>query len=204
MHSRSARGYLSHVMRAPLPFLLSLRFAAQGLVWAHRTQRNFRIQVLAAWGAGLACCLLPLSALELASVAICVALVLGAELLNTALEAAVDLASPHPHPLARVAKDVAAGAVVVACLGAVAVGGAIFVPHLVGWEAREGGWRWAVALLGMGAGLRALLPRWVGPVVDAAVLPPRPSGLASHAPMEIGQGETTREESALGASTRQG
>ena len=50
-----------------------------------------------------------------------IAFVLAVELLNTALEAVVDLVSPDDHPLAKIAKDVAAAAVLVAAAGAVAV-----------------------------------------------------------------------------------
>ena len=56
--------------------------------------------------------------------------VLGLELMNTAVEAAVDMASPQYHPLAKVAKDAAAGAVLVAAAGAVGVGLWMFLPGL--------------------------------------------------------------------------
>lgn len=57
--------------------------------------------------------------------------VLTMEMLNTVVEAVVDLASPELHPLARVAKDVAAGAVLLSALASVVVGVYVFVPHLV-------------------------------------------------------------------------
>lgn len=57
-----------------------------------------------------------------------VALVLAFELANTAIEVLVDLVSPEPHPLARAAKDAAAGAVLVAAVGAVVVGTLVFWP----------------------------------------------------------------------------
>ena len=71
-----------------------------------------------------------LSRLEWALVALAVAGVWTAELLNTAIEALTDLASPDFHPLAGKAKDVAAGAVLLAAAGAVVVGGLVFCPHL--------------------------------------------------------------------------
>jgi diacylglycerol kinase len=80
-----------------------------------------RIHAVLAAAAVLAGALLRLSPLEWAAVAFAVALVLTAELLNTALEAVVDLASPAEHPLAKRAKDVAAAAVLVAALGALAI-----------------------------------------------------------------------------------
>ena len=72
-----------------------------------------------------------LSRLEWALVALAVASVWAAELMNTAIEALTDLASPAYHPLAGKAKDVAAGAVLLAALGALVVGALVFVPHFI-------------------------------------------------------------------------
>ncbi len=55
--------------------------------------------------------------------------------MNTAIEAAVDLASPEQHPLAGKAKDAAAGAVLVAAIGAAIIGACVFGPKLAGWLA---------------------------------------------------------------------
>ena len=71
-----------------------------------------------------------LARLEWALVALAVAGVWTAELLNTAIEALTDLASPDFHPLAGKAKDIAAGAALLAALGALAVGALVFGPHL--------------------------------------------------------------------------
>lgn len=71
-----------------------------------------------------------ISRLEWALVAISVACVWSAELVNTAIEALTDLASPGYHPLAGKAKDVAAGAVLLAALGALAVGALVFGPKI--------------------------------------------------------------------------
>jgi diacylglycerol kinase (ATP) len=57
-------------------------------------------------------------------------IVIGAEGANTAIEAVVDLVSPSYHPLAKIAKDVAAGTVLLAALGAVVIGMIIFLPRL--------------------------------------------------------------------------
>lgn len=73
-----------------------------------------------------------ISRLEWALVAISVACVWSAELMNTAIEALTDLASPEYHVLAGKAKDVAAGAVLLAAFGAVVVGALVFGPHLLG------------------------------------------------------------------------
>lgn len=77
-----------------------------------------------------------LNRLEWALVALAIAGVWAAELFNTALEALTDLVSPGFHPLAGKAKDIAAGAVLLAALGAVAVGLLVFGPKVfaqLGW-----------------------------------------------------------------------
>ena len=71
-----------------------------------------------------------ISRLEWALVALAAAGVWTAELLNTAIEALTDLASPAWHPLAGTAKDVAAGAVLLAAVGALVVGALVFGPRL--------------------------------------------------------------------------
>ncbi|MGI6605307.1 MAG: diacylglycerol kinase [bacterium] len=113
------------------PFLESLCFAWKGLVWAWRTQGNLRRHTLAAvLAVGLARWL-KLSAAEQALVVLTVALVLITELANTALEALVDLYKRTYHPLAKVAKDVAAAAVLVAAFAALIVGLMILGPPLL-------------------------------------------------------------------------
>lgn len=98
---------------------IGLRHALRGLAAAWREQPNLRIEtavglVALALAAGLGVSAVP--------VLLSCALVLSAELLNTAIEAVVDLTSPDPHPLAGRAKDVSAGAVLVAAGISVAVG----------------------------------------------------------------------------------
>jgi diacylglycerol kinase len=110
----------------------SFRYAVAGLWWALSTQRNMRIHVAIGAAALVLGVLLRLSTAELALVALTATVVLAAEMLNTVVEAAVDLASPASHPLARIAKDVSAGAVLVTSLGAIAVGLLLFLPHLLG------------------------------------------------------------------------
>ena len=81
-----------------------------------------RIHAAAAAGVVVVGAVLRLPPLSWAVLALAVGLVLTAELLNTALEAVVDLVSPEDHPLAKQAKDVAAAAVLVASLAALAAG----------------------------------------------------------------------------------
>ena len=104
-------------------------FAGLGTAW--RTQRNVRIHGLIALAVVVAGAVLRLPPLAWAAVALAIALVVAAELLNTAIEAVVDLVSPEEHHLAKRAKDVAASAVLVAALGAVAVGVCVLVAVVV-------------------------------------------------------------------------
>lgn len=97
----------------------SAGFAWAGLAHAYRTQANFRIEVAAAV---LACALAVALRVPLAPILLSCALVLSLELVNTAIEAVVDHATSEFHPLAKVAKDAAAAAVLLASMGAVLVG----------------------------------------------------------------------------------
>ncbi len=113
-------------------FWQSLAFAFSGVRRALQSQRNLRIHVAIAAAVVIAAFVLRINRSEWAIVVALIALVIGLELLNTAIEALVDLASPASHPLAKVAKDTAAGAVLVAALGSVAAGLIIFLPRL--WQ----------------------------------------------------------------------
>ena len=112
-------------------FRRSFRYALRGLATALREQPNARIHLAAAVAAVATGWLLPLSRLEWCFIASAVALGWVAELLNTALEYAVDLAADGArHALAAKVKDVAAGAVLVAAAYAAFTGAMVFGPHL--------------------------------------------------------------------------
>jgi diacylglycerol kinase (ATP) len=100
----------------------SFEHAYRGLVYTVRTQRNMRIHVIIATLVLVASLLVGVRKLELAVLVLVVLLVLITEMFNTALEFAVDLATKEYHPLAKLAKDVSAGAVLVSSVGAVLVG----------------------------------------------------------------------------------
>jgi diacylglycerol kinase (ATP) len=106
----------------PTGWLETVNCAIEGILWAAKSQRHMRYHFTAAMGMLLTALFLRISALEFTLLAFAVTLVLFAELFNTALEVVVDLVSPEYHPLARRAKDVAAGAVLVASIGAVVIG----------------------------------------------------------------------------------
>jgi diacylglycerol kinase (ATP) len=109
--------------------LVSFRYAWAGVRYAFTSQRNFRIHTVItvlAINLGL---WLKVSPVEMAILTLTCALVLVLELLNTALESAVDLAVGQSyHELAKIAKDCAAGAVLIASIAAVLVASFIFIP----------------------------------------------------------------------------
>jgi diacylglycerol kinase len=107
-----------------------VRCAFSGLGLVFRSQDSARIQLLAAIAVVLLGLALRLSAAEWCAVVLAVAVVLATEAANTAIELAVDLASPGYNVVAGRAKDVAAGAVLIAAFGAAAVGAIVFGPHV--------------------------------------------------------------------------
>jgi diacylglycerol kinase len=113
-------------------FLAGFGYAFHGLWYTLRTQRNMRFHVSAAIVVTIAGVLLHLSAVEFAMLYVAIAGVFIAEMFNTVSEICVDLAQPEYHPLAKTAKDVAAGAVLVSAILAVVIGIFILGPHL--WE----------------------------------------------------------------------
>ena len=86
-------------------------WAIEGLVYAFRTQRNMRIHSVVATMICMIGLWLGLAARDWIIILMLIGLVFAAELMNTAIEAIVDLVSPTPHPLAKIAKDTAAAAV---------------------------------------------------------------------------------------------
>ncbi len=100
----------------------SFNHAYRGLVYAVRTQRNMRFHVVASAVVLVLSLLVGASRLELALLVLVIAAVFVTEMLNTALEFTVDLVTREYHPLAKLAKDVSAGAVLVTSIAAVAVG----------------------------------------------------------------------------------
>ena len=104
----------------------SFNHAAEGIVHALRTQRNLWIHFSLAAAVLVAAAGFGASKLELAVLLVAITFVLVAELVNTAVEAAVDIASTSFDPMAKLAKDIAAGAVLVAALSAAAVGYLVF------------------------------------------------------------------------------
>ena len=114
-------------------FLTSFKYAFSGMWHVLRTQRNARIHLSLALVVIVLGLWLGLSRIEWAIIVLTIGLVLAAESFNTVAEAAVDLATAEYHPLAKIAKDVAAGAVLLMAITAVVVGILILGPPL--WAA---------------------------------------------------------------------
>ncbi len=115
----------------------SFRHAFAGLGYALRTQRNTRIHLTIAIGViALGLCL-DLTPTQWAILALTIGMVLVSEMLNTVAETIVDLISPGYHPLAKVIKDVTAGAVLLTAIFSVAVGLLVLGPPR--WERLFGG-----------------------------------------------------------------
>jgi diacylglycerol kinase (ATP) len=114
----------------PTRYIDSINCAIEGILYAARTQKHMRNHFLAALVLLVAVLFMRVSALEFTLLAISVSFVLFAELINTAIEILVDLVSPEYHPLAKLAKDVAAGAVLLAAIGA-SVMGYLILAHYI-------------------------------------------------------------------------
>ncbi len=107
----------------------SFRYATQGLLYSFRSQRNFRIHVLIGVLVFSLAIWLKLAFIDLAVLVLTVTAVLVLELINTAIEAVVDLAIGRRfHPLARIAKDCAAAAVLVASISSLLIATLLLLP----------------------------------------------------------------------------
>ncbi|MDH6057274.1 diacylglycerol kinase family protein [Umezakia ovalisporum] len=110
---------------------ISFKYAWAGISYSFHTQRNFRIHLSVCALAIALSIFLHLQAVEIALISITSGLVLALELLNTAIESVVDLTVKHSyHELAKIAKDCAAGAVLVSAFAAVLVAGTLLMPPL--------------------------------------------------------------------------
>lgn len=110
----------------------SFRHAAAGVAYVIRGERNARIHLVIGALVILVSLGLGLSRFEWALILLTIGIVLAGEMLNTAIELVVDLVEPQSHPMAGHAKDVAAGATLVAAIAAAAVGVVILLPKI--WD----------------------------------------------------------------------
>ena len=126
--SPKARNRLDKSARAK--FLGGFAFAFAGLSYCFRTQINFRVHIAISILAVVLGLVLGLSWVEWALLATVIVVVMAAEMVNTMVESLVDLVTQDYHPLAGIAKDIAAGVVLLTAVGAVVVGIFLFLPKL--------------------------------------------------------------------------
>ncbi|HEX3806843.1 MAG TPA: diacylglycerol kinase [Gaiellaceae bacterium] len=108
----------------------SFNFAVEGVIHVLRTQRNMRIHFAVAFIVLVVALLINVTKFDLIALLISITFVLIAEMLNTAVEAAIDIATTSFDPMAKLAKDIAAGAVLIASVNALAVGYIVFAGKL--------------------------------------------------------------------------
>jgi len=116
--------------------LESFNFAVEGIIHVVRTQRNMRIHLVAAVVVLVAAIWIGVSKLELIALLLAIAFVFIAEMINSALEQAIDVATTSFDPLAKLAKDVAAGAVLIATVNAIAIGYLVFSSEIADRSSR--------------------------------------------------------------------
>jgi diacylglycerol kinase (ATP) len=113
-------------MRVRPSVIESFNFAIEGVIHVLRTQRNMRLHFAAAVAVIVVAVAVGVSKVELSLLLVSIAFVLVAEMINTAVEGAIDAATTSFDPMAKLAKDIAAGAVLIASVNAVAVGYLVF------------------------------------------------------------------------------
>lgn len=114
----------------------SFKHAGAGIIYCFKTQRNMGIHAAAGLLALIMAYVLHVEKIEMMLLLTAVFAVVGAEVFNTAIEKAVDVATRDKNDLAHIAKDVAAGAVLLAAVFSILVGLFVFVPPL--WEIVSG------------------------------------------------------------------
>lgn len=112
-------------------FLNSFTYPIKGLKYAYRNEQNLAVDVGIALIVIIVGIIFKLNVTEWAIISLTVGLVIGFELINTAIEAVVDLVTEEYHPLAKVAKDTAAAAVFIMAIVAIIIGLIIFLPKVI-------------------------------------------------------------------------
>jgi diacylglycerol kinase (ATP) len=107
-------------------FIESFNAAVEGFIYVLKTERNMRIHFLAAFFFIVLGIYLNFTYLELTALCVIIVMVLASEMINTAIELIVDMIKSEFHPIARIIKDVSAGAVLLASINAVVVGYILF------------------------------------------------------------------------------
>jgi len=115
----------------PTTWVQSVNLAIEGIIYAARTQRHMRYHFYAALSALVLSLVLNITRNEFILLCMAIVLVLVTEMLNTAIEVTVDMISEKFHPMAKIAKDIAAGVVLIASIGALTLGYLILYPALM-------------------------------------------------------------------------
>ena len=110
---------------------ISFKNAFAGIVWAVKTQPNFRVHLFLSLAALVLGSILTISYIEMTIIVFTIILGLTCEMINTSIEAMTDLITTEHRENAKIAKDVAAGMMLTTATGAVVVAIFIFVPHLL-------------------------------------------------------------------------
>lgn len=113
------------------PFYKSLGYAISGIIQCIQKERNIKIHLVFMFLVIICGFLFQLSITEWLVCILLFGLVISLELVNTAIEAVVDLCTQEYHPLAKIAKDTAAGAVLISAIASVVIGLIIFVPKIL-------------------------------------------------------------------------
>ena len=114
-------------------FKNSFKYSFEGLKYAYKFEQSMTIHFFMTAMVILAGAFFKVSVAEWAVLLIMISIILATELINTALEAVVDLVSPDFHPLAKVAKDCASAAVFIYSIAAAILGFVVFIPHIINY-----------------------------------------------------------------------
>ena len=112
-------------------FLKSFGYSMDGLAYAYKYEQSMLIHVIATIGVVTANILFGISSFEWLVTLLSIGMVLSAELINTAIEAVVDLVTLEIHPLAKIAKDCGSAATFVLAMMAAAIGFVVYIPHII-------------------------------------------------------------------------
>ena len=109
----------------------SFKYAFEGIIYAFKYEQNITIHFIAMIIAVAFGIIFSISFTEWLVITLIIGLVIATELINTSIEATIDLITDQTHPLAKIAKDTAAGAVLVFGITALIIAVLIFVPKII-------------------------------------------------------------------------
>ena len=115
----------------------SFKYAYEGIKYAFKYEQNILVHFLATFFVIMFGIFFKISSFEWLTIFLIIGLVIGTELINTSIEATIDLITDEVNPLAKIAKDTAPAAVLVLGFTALIIGAIIFIPKIVGvilWE----------------------------------------------------------------------